>query len=160
VVFVVAKTVLKLNMKQNLSEIGFRLRALRKARLLTQESLAFRCQAKGCPVTRNIVARYELGMTVVPARFIPTLADILNANITDLLPPIARQPHPAPPLEPWQKPLKQKPAKAVNDTLIIRCTGATIKAQSCRTKDRQMISLSTTLQIPLKSLLAQWWKSL
>ena len=149
-------------MKHNISKIGFHLRSLRKARHLTQESLASKCQAKGFPISRNKLAKYELGMTEVPARFIPILAHILNANITDLLQPIVQRSHPELPLEPLQKPLGDKPAKATqrHDAPFVRFTGATIEMQGHRTKKRPMVSFSTTLQIPLKSLLAEWWESL
>lgn len=149
-------------MKQNVSNTGFRLQALRKARHLTQESLASKCQAQGFPISRNKLAKYELGMTEVPARFIPFLAVILNVNITDLLQPIVQRSHAELPLEPLQKPLVDMPAKATQriDAPVVRFTGATIEMQSHRTKKRPMVSFSTTLQIPLKSLLAEWWESL
>ena len=151
-------------MKPNPSQIGFRLRTLRKAHHLTQEALAAKCQVKRCPITRNKLAHYELGITEVPARFIPILAHLLGANITDLLSPIARQSNSESSLEPLQKQKEscQEPARAFQKkgAPITRPAVATIEMRGFRTEGRPMISLSTTLQIPLKSLLAEWWKSL
>ena len=78
-------------MKRTLSQVGFRLRALRRSRHRTQESLAAACQQRGFAVTRAKLAKYEVGLTEVPARFIPVFAHILKADITDLLPPIGGQ---------------------------------------------------------------------
>jgi transcriptional regulator with XRE-family HTH domain len=75
-------------MKQTLSQAGFRLRALRRSRHRTQESLAAECRQCGFAVTRQKLANYEIGLTDVPARFIPIIARILEVDITDLLPPI------------------------------------------------------------------------
>ncbi len=91
-VFVVAEIILTSLMKRAFSKIGFRLRALRRARHWTQESLASACQYHGFAVTRAKLAKYEIGLTEVPARFIPIFAHILKADIAELLPPIGRRP--------------------------------------------------------------------
>jgi transcriptional regulator with XRE-family HTH domain len=80
----------RLPMKQIPSKIGLRLRELRHSRHQTQESLATECRQRGFAITRTKLAKYEIGMTQVPARFIPIIAHVLKADITDLLPPIWR----------------------------------------------------------------------
>lgn len=81
-------------MKQNLSRVGFRLRALRRSRHRTQEFLAAACQARGFAVSRSQLARYEIGYTDVPARLIPAFAHVLKVDITDLLPPLGMRVEP------------------------------------------------------------------
>jgi transcriptional regulator with XRE-family HTH domain len=97
VVLVVAKIILNAFefMKQTLSQVGFRLRALRRLRHHTQASLASVCQYRGFPVSRSQLARYEIGYADVPARFIPVLAYVLRADITDLLPPLGMRVEPS-----------------------------------------------------------------
>jgi transcriptional regulator with XRE-family HTH domain len=75
-------------MKQNLSQVGFRLRALRRSRRWTQETLSAACHARGFAVTRAKLAKYEVGITDVPARLIPAFAQMLRVDITELLPPL------------------------------------------------------------------------
>jgi transcriptional regulator with XRE-family HTH domain len=75
-------------MKRIPSKIGLRLRALRQSRRQTQESLAAECRQRGFAITREKLAKYEICVTHVPARFIPIMAHILKVEITDLLPPI------------------------------------------------------------------------
>jgi transcriptional regulator with XRE-family HTH domain len=82
-------------MKSNLSKVGFRLRSLRRSHRWTQEFLAALCQRQGIPISRCQLARYEIGYSDVPARFIPNLARIFMVEITDLLPPITGQFRPA-----------------------------------------------------------------
>jgi transcriptional regulator with XRE-family HTH domain len=77
-----------LPMKQLPSKIGLRLRELRHSRHQTQESLAAECRQRGFAITRTKLAKYEIGMAQVPARFIPIITHILKVDITDLLPPI------------------------------------------------------------------------
>jgi transcriptional regulator with XRE-family HTH domain len=81
-------------MKQIPSKIGLRLRELRQSRRQTQESLALECRQRGFAITRTKLAKYEIGMTQVPAHFIPVLAYVLKVDVTDLLPPITRRSSP------------------------------------------------------------------
>jgi len=78
-------------MKPILTQIALCLRALRKSRHQTQESLAAKCRQYGFPVSRVKLARYELGSTNIPAQFIPIAAHVLNVDVTDLFPPIGIQ---------------------------------------------------------------------
>jgi transcriptional regulator with XRE-family HTH domain len=160
-VLAVAKNVSKSNMKPIDFQIGLRLRALRKTQSLSQESLASRCQIAGHPISRNKIAKYELGVAEVPARFIPKLAQILNVSITDLLPPVAEQSQPKVLPRPLQKPMSQKPVKLTqkNDAPVPHLTSATVETKGHKIKGSSMLSFSTTLKIPLKSLLAEWLKT-
>jgi hypothetical protein len=56
--------------------------------------LAKECRQRGFTVTRAKLAKYEIGMTQVPARFIPIIAHVLKADITDLLPPVGGEDRP------------------------------------------------------------------
>ncbi len=72
-----------------LSEIGSRLRKFRALRKHTQHSLAADFQRLKLPITRQMLANYEAGRSVVPARFIPVIAFVLGVSVTALLPPLA-----------------------------------------------------------------------
>lgn len=72
-----------------LSEIGLRLRTLRARRNHTQHSLAVEFERLKLPVTRQMLANYEAGRSVVSARFIPVIAFVLGVSVTALLPPLA-----------------------------------------------------------------------
>ena len=169
-VLVVAEIILIPLMKKNPSKVGFRLRALRHSRRWTQESLAAACQARGFAVSRNKLAHYELGLTDVPARFIPVIAHILKANITDLLPPIGGQPEskPAPALakirnltgqqiQAFRRNRKWSQRKLAG---AIRTMGApmtreiiaNLETQRTRVKDYDLVLVAKALQIPMDSL--------
>jgi hypothetical protein len=60
-----------LYMKQIPYKIGLRLRALLQSRQKIQEFLAAECRQHGFAMTRKKLAKYEIGMTQVPVRFVP-----------------------------------------------------------------------------------------
>jgi len=78
-------------MKRPIHHPGLRIRALRKSYKQTQESLAAKCRHLGFAVTREKLAKYEVGLTQVPAQFIPAFAHVLKVNVADLLPPISKR---------------------------------------------------------------------
>jgi len=157
-------------MKQNLSQIGFRLRAFRQSRHWTQESLAAACQARGFAVSRNKLAHYELGLTEVPARFIPVIAHILKADITDLFPPIGGKSESSLALsgakirnltgqqiQTFRRNRKWSQSKLAG---VIRTMGApmtreiiaNLETRRTRVKDYDLVLVAKALQIPMDSL--------
>ncbi len=157
-------------MKQNLSKVGFRLRALRQSRHWTQACLAAACQQKGFPVSRCQLARYEVGIADVPARFIPIIAYALKADITDLLPPIGGQSESklAPTLarirnltgqqiRAFRRNQKWSQSKLAE---VIRTMGASmtreiianLETRRTRAKDYDLVLVAKALQIPVDSL--------
>jgi transcriptional regulator with XRE-family HTH domain len=165
-VFLVEKIILTyLLMKQITPKIGLRLRALRQSRQQTQESLAAECRQHGFAVSRGKLAKYEIGMTQLPAHYIPIIAHILKADITDLLLPIGRQ-------DGWikiknlsgqrirffRKKLKwtQHELAAVFQKMGIPITRniiANVEIQRIRVRDYQLVFFAKALQVPLVSLL-------
>jgi transcriptional regulator with XRE-family HTH domain len=158
-------------MKQIPCKIGLRLRALRQSRHQTQASLAKECWQRGFAVTREKLAKYEIGMTKVPARFIPIIAHVLKADITDLLPPVGGQDRPNSRTELMQvrnlsgKKIQffRKKQKWTQRQLafvlrnmgvsITRETVANVESQRTRVRDYQLVYFAKALQIPLESLL-------
>jgi transcriptional regulator with XRE-family HTH domain len=157
-------------MKQNLSKVGFRLRALRQSRHWTQACLAAACQQKGFPVSRCQLARYEVGIADVPARFIPIIAYALKADITDLLPPIGGQSESKPALtlarirnltgqqiRVFRRNRKWSQSKLAG---VIRTMGApmtreiiaNLETRRTRIKDYDLVLVAKALQIPMDSL--------
>jgi transcriptional regulator with XRE-family HTH domain len=157
-------------MKQNLSKVGFRLRALRQSRHWTQACLAAACQARGFAVSRCQLARYEVGIADVPARFIPVFAYVLKADITNLLPPIGGQfeSKPAPTLarirnltgqqiQAFRRKRKWSQSKLAG---VIRTMGApmtreiiaNLETRRTRVKDYDLVLVARALQIPVDSL--------
>ncbi len=157
-------------MKPYLTQIAIRLRALRKSRHQTQESLAAKCRQYGFPVSRNKLAKYEIGLTNIPAHFIPIAAHALNIDVTDLFPPIGIQ---------SESPFMPQGAKTRNLTgkqiqafrkkqkwsqrklaAVIRKMGApmtreiiaNLETQRSRVKDYELVLFAKTFQIPLNSL--------
>ncbi len=156
-------------MKQIPSKIGLRLRELRQSRRKTQESLALECRQRGFAITRAKLAKYEIGMTQVPACFIPILAYVLNVEVTDLLPPVARRTEPQFVAEQTNKNLAgqrirsfRKKRKWTQHGLasvfqkmgvpITREVIANMETQRSRVKDYQLILFAKALQVPLISL--------
>jgi transcriptional regulator with XRE-family HTH domain len=171
-VSLVEKTILThLPMKQTPSKIGLRLRELRYSRHQTQESLAAECLQRGFAITRTKLAKYEIGMTEVPARFIPIITHILKVDITDLLPPIGTKnlPNSRPELKPIrnlsgkrirffrkrQKWTQRKLAEVLKKmgVPVTRDIIASVEMQRTRVRDYQLVFFARALQIPLDSLL-------
>lgn len=169
-VSVVAKIILIPLMKKTLSKVGFRLRALRRSRHWTQRSLAAACQARGFAVSRSQLASYEIGRIDVPARFIPVLAHILKADITNLLPPIGGQPESKPAsalarirnltgqqIQAFRRNRKWSQSKLAG---VIRTMGApmtreiiaNLETRRTRVKDYDLVLVAKALQIPMDSL--------
>ena len=73
-------------MKPHFPHIGDRLRALRLNANKTQQEFADHCQLHGVPITRDMMASWETCRAEMPAQFIPFIARLLNADVTDLLP--------------------------------------------------------------------------
>ncbi len=157
-------------MKRTLSKVGFRLRALRQSRHWTQKSLAAACQQKGFPVSRCQLARYEVGIADVPARFIPVIAHILKADITDLLPPIGGKSESSLALsgakirnltgqqiQTFRRNQKWSQSKLAG---VIRTMGApmtreiiaNLETRRTRVKDYDLVLVAKALQIPMDSL--------
>jgi transcriptional regulator with XRE-family HTH domain len=156
-------------MKQIPSKIGLRLRELRQSRRQTQESLSLECRQRGFAITRTKLAKYEIGMTQVPACFIPVLAYVLKVDVTDLLPPINRRAEPRFVAEQTNKNLAgqrirsfRKKRKWTQHGLasvfqkmgvpITREIIANVETQRSRVKDYQLILFAKALQVPLISL--------
>jgi RNA polymerase sigma factor (sigma-70 family) len=75
-------------MKPHFPRIGDRLRALRLNASKTQQQFADHCQLHGVPVTRDMMASWETCRAEMPAEFVPFIARLLDADVTDLLPNI------------------------------------------------------------------------
>ena len=171
-VSLVEKTILtRLPMKQTHSKIGLRLRELRHSRHRTQESLATECLQRGFAITRTKLAKYEIGMTEVPARFIPIITHILKVDITDLLPPIGTKNLPN--SRPERKPIRNLSGKRIRffrkrqkwtqrklaevlekmGVPVTRDIIASVEMQRTRVRDYQLVFFARALQIPLDSLL-------
>ena len=156
--------------EQNLSGVGFRLRALRQSRHRTQACLAAACQQKGFPVSRSQVASYEIGRIDVPARFIPVIAYVLKADITDLLPPIGGQAEST--LAPTLARIRNLTGQQIRALRrnrkwsqsklagVIRTMGApmtreiiaNLETRRTRVKDYDLVLIAKALQIPMDSL--------
>jgi transcriptional regulator with XRE-family HTH domain len=157
-------------MKHIISKAGFRIRAFRKSRKKTQHSLAAECRQAGFPVTREKLANYELGRTDVPAWLIPIVAQVLEVDIVDLLPPIGKRVEPK---------FTQELAKGKNlagqkirffrkkrqwtqcelaaafektGVRITRQIIANVETQRCALTDLELVWFAKALQVPFRSL--------
>lgn len=157
-------------MKQIPSKIGLRLRSLRQSHQKTQEFLAAECRQHGFAITREKLAKYEIGMTQVPVRFVPIIAHVLKVEITDLLPPIGDEDEPkSTPLQAKirnlsgprirffrkkQKWTQHKLAAVLKEmgVLMTRDIIASVEMQRTRVRDYQLVLFAKALQIPLESL--------
>ena len=133
--------------------------------------LAAECRQRGFAITRTKLAKYEIGMAQVPARFIPIITHILKVDITDLLPPIngEDQPKSRPELtqirnlsgkrirffRKKQKWTQHKLAAVLKkiSVAITRDIIANVEIQRTPVRDYQLIFFARALQIPLDSLL-------
>ncbi len=71
------------NGKKNM--IGERVKALRKARGITQEELAARLQTRGVVIERDSISRIEIGTRFVADYEVAALCDALGVTADDLL---------------------------------------------------------------------------
>ncbi len=145
-------------MKPHLTQTALRLRALRKSRHQTQESLAARCRHYGFPVSRSALAKYEIGLLNIPAQFIPIAAHALNVDITELLPPIGgrAKPQPAPAqakirnltgqqIQAFQKRRKQSRSKAQSSSVEFTQCRILIRIQNSRSKAAKNPEIATAV---------------
>jgi transcriptional regulator with XRE-family HTH domain len=157
-------------MKQILSKIGLRLRSLRQSSQKTQEFMAAECRQHGFAISREKLAKYEIGMTQVPVRFVPIIAHVLKVQITDLLPPIGDEDEPkstspqvkirnlsGPRIRFFRKKQKwtqHKLAAVLKEmgVLMTRDIIASVEMQRTRVRDYQLVLFAKALQIPLESL--------
>ena len=70
------------------SDIGLRIRAVRKERKLTRVQLARKFKECGLPINCMMLVNYETGRTEPPASLLTLIAYSLGVEITDLLPPL------------------------------------------------------------------------
>ena len=68
------------------SQIGLRVRQLRRQQNRSQDELSVWLRAFHAPITRDMIANWETGRAVVPAVYIPVLAYALKAEVADILP--------------------------------------------------------------------------
>src|SRR5438105_4233054 len=73
-------------MKPKFVNLGDRLRTLRRNAHKSPQALADECQALGSPITRDIIANWEINRAEIPARLIPFIVCTLDAQVADLLP--------------------------------------------------------------------------
>ena len=73
-------------MKPQFINLGDRLRSLRRNSQKSQHALADECWALGLPITRDMIASWEISRAEIPAQLIPFIAYTLNAQVADLLP--------------------------------------------------------------------------
>jgi transcriptional regulator with XRE-family HTH domain len=66
--------------------VGLKIRDIRKSQRITQEQLAAWLHAIHTPVTRSVVANWEIGRSDVPAFCIQIIAFSFGVKIADLLP--------------------------------------------------------------------------
>ena len=65
-------------------QMGENLRALRRARRMTQDQLAAKLQVRGCDVTRSALAKMEVGQRYLYADEIRLLKEILQCSDEEL----------------------------------------------------------------------------
>jgi transcriptional regulator with XRE-family HTH domain len=68
------------------SEIGLRVRQLRRQQHRSQDELSVWLRTFHAPITRDMIANWETGRSAVPAYYIPVLAYALQAEVADILP--------------------------------------------------------------------------
>jgi DNA-binding transcriptional regulator YiaG len=68
------------------SQIGLRVRQLRRQQHRSQDELSVWLRAFHAPITRDMIANWETGRAVVPAVYIPVLAYALKVEVADILP--------------------------------------------------------------------------
>ena len=68
------------------SQIGLRVRQLRRQQRRSQEELSVWLCAFHAPITRDMIANWETGRAAVPAVYIPVLAYALQVEVADILP--------------------------------------------------------------------------
>lgn len=66
--------------------VGPQLRKIREGLGLSQEAFAAKCQRNGWDISRDIVARIELRIRLVPDFELKRLADCLEVSPVDLFP--------------------------------------------------------------------------
>jgi transcriptional regulator with XRE-family HTH domain len=73
------------------SQIGLRVRQLRRQQHRSQDELSVWLRAFHTPITRDMIANWETGRSVVPAVYIPVLAYALQVEVSDILPDLTLQ---------------------------------------------------------------------
>lgn len=68
------------------SQIGLRVRKLRRQQRRSQDELSVWLRAFHAPITRDMIANWETGRAAVPAVYIPVLAYALQVEVADILP--------------------------------------------------------------------------
>lgn len=68
------------------SQIGLRVRQLRRQQRRSQDELSVWLRAFHAPITRDMIANWETGRAAVPAVYIPVLAYALQVEVADILP--------------------------------------------------------------------------
>lgn len=68
------------------SQIGLRVRLLRRQQRRSQDELSVWLRAFHAPITRDMIANWETGRAAVPAVYIPVLAYALQVEVADILP--------------------------------------------------------------------------
>jgi transcriptional regulator with XRE-family HTH domain len=68
------------------SQIGLRVRQLRRRQRRSQDELSVWLRAFHAPITRDMIANWETGRAAVPAVYIPVLAYALQVEVADILP--------------------------------------------------------------------------
>jgi len=65
--------------------VGAKIRKVREKRGLTQEQLSARLQTHGCDITRSALAKIEVGQRHLYIDEFKLLAELLNAEYSELL---------------------------------------------------------------------------
>ena len=73
-----------------IDDLGRRLRGLRRRSFKSQSAFARHCEQLGVPISRSMIANWEVSRSVIPAQMIPFLANALKARVTDLLPDLGK----------------------------------------------------------------------
>ena len=68
------------------SQIGLRVRQLRRQQNRSQDELSVWLRAFHAPITRDMIANWETGRAAVLAVYIPVLAYALQVEVADILP--------------------------------------------------------------------------
>jgi len=68
------------------TQIGLRVRQLRRHQHRSQDELSVWLRGFRAPITRDMIANWETGRAVVPAVYIPVLAYALKVEVSDILP--------------------------------------------------------------------------
>ena len=101
------------------SQIGLRVRQLRRQQNRSQDELSVRLRAFHAPITRDMIANWETGRAAVPAFYVPVLAYALKVKVADILPGLSLKDSKAGQIMPvFRRPRGRPPARSSAGTAV------------------------------------------